>query len=105
MLIATVGVAEWSKAAKNFTVLTEKRPKKPFLGICSKNIGGFFKITGNIGDFYENIGEFHQFQKSRRNWPFLQEIQEVVPGLVLLSGQLINYKLHNSASINKQLKQ
>ena len=41
-----------------------------------KNIG-FLKITGNIGDFYENIGEFHQFQKYRRNWPFLQELQEI----------------------------
>ena len=58
------------------------------IGDTGKNIGdtkcGFFKITGNIGDFYENIGEFHQFQKYRRNWPFLQElqeIQEVVPGL------------------------
>ncbi len=45
---------------------------------CSGNIGDTGK---NIG---ENIGEFHQFQKYGRNWPFLQElleIQEVVPGL------------------------
>ncbi len=32
---------------------------------CSGNIGD----TGK-GDFYENTGEFHQFQKYRRNWPF-----------------------------------
>ncbi len=45
--------------------------------ICCRNIGDTGKkITGNIGEFYENI-EFHQFQKYRRNWPLLQELQEI----------------------------
>ena len=45
------------------------------------NTGGYCE---NIGGFYEDTGEFHQFQKYRRDWPVLQElqeIQEVVPGL------------------------
>ena len=59
------------------------------LSLRRENTGGFFKITGNIGGFYENTGEFHQFQKYRRDWPVLQElqeIQEVVPGLPNQSG-------------------
>ncbi len=44
-----------------------------------KNTG----ITGNLLQKYTpDIGESHQFQKYRRNWAFLQEIQEVVPGLI-----------------------
>ncbi len=33
------------------------------LSFCRENIGAFFKTIGNIEDFYENITEFHQFQK------------------------------------------
>ena len=51
-----------------------------------KNIGDTKRGIAHDIDFQENIGKCHQFQKYRRSWAFLQElqeIQEVVPGLQL----------------------